>query len=608
MGTFTTFLVRYLSGAIKRTAACLALLVSMVLVSQSGQAATGDVPSVYCSSGWLYFSVEGYNNLTSVDIALTTSGGQSDGYVTYENGKFAVVNATTSPYQYRVQLDALDANSIAGGGITGASFSYKVNGNTILKPDQPIGAAPVVKPTAFNVNGNMVCQQKTGSSTIYLDGSEVGVTYTLYKDNVAQTNAVTVATAGQAVAFNVNKPGVYTIRGANAGGTTTMTGNSIIVSNIIDINSTSGCLNNIDVSFTSNGALAFANGAGLKLLGYSTALTQDPSAIEALMTTEGTYTIGLFSPNGTQCASWTYVVSGNKTITLVAGECGQFKLENPTSGVTYSVSPAASVVSSTAAAIVYKATASGTYTITDPNCGSVGSVSIVMPNGKETLDKNGVTECATAGNIVTLDNLQIGVTYSMYRDGVLVEKKGPVSSATTPFQWVADQAGEYTFKAVSGNCSLDLPFVYTVNVTPTTAYAVSSVCNGASNSVQVANSEAGVTYYLYKSGSATAVAIRVGTGGAISFPGITASGTYTVVAKCEVDEAGIPMTGSVVIPEMYQMSTGSSCAGNNITISLLSSQIGVAYQIYRDGVAVGGTRNGTGGQLDFTVNSAAAAS
>ena len=452
-----------------------------------------------------------------------------------------------------------------------------------------------------------MCLWNGSAQNITLDGSEVGVTYTLYKDGAATTNQQLASTQGQTIIFSVSAPGVFTVQASNSAGTATMSGSAFIASNITDLTTTSGCLSSKKVTFSTNGALAFAKGAGLKVEGTGMALTQDPADLEAVMSTEGVYTISLYAPNGSVCKSWNYTVSGTKTVQAVAGECGQFRLLNPTAGVSYSVTPGtASQVSSSTAEIVYKATASGTYTISDPNCGVVGTISVTIPDGKETLDKNGQTECAASGNKIYLDNLQMGVTYQMLRDGVTVGTNGPVTSTTTPFAWTADQAGTYTFRAEAGGCSQDLSLVYTVNAMPTTAYTVSSVCDGASNSISLSSSEKDVNYYLYKEGSATPVDTRVGTGTQLNFFGISDAGVYNVVAKCDISDAGMQMTGTVTIPAKYEILKGTSCAGNNITVTLTGSQTGITYQLYRDATAVGTAQAGNGGALTFAVNSAQA--
>jgi Secretion system C-terminal sorting domain len=92
-----------------------------------------------------------------------------------------------------------------------------VNGNPILNPS----------PTAYNLTGGGSSCQGTGGLPVGLSDSEGGVTYTLYKNTVAQVP--TVSGTGSAITFGNQLAGTYTVSGNNAGGTTTMTGEVVIL-------------------------------------------------------------------------------------------------------------------------------------------------------------------------------------------------------------------------------------------------------------------------------------------------------------------------------------------------------------------------------------------
>ena len=81
-------------------------------------------------------------------------------------------------------------------------------------------------PTAYAVTGTGSYCQSTGGLPVGVANSEVGVTYTLYKDAVAQTP--TVAGTGSAFTFGNQLAGTYTVSGTNGGGTTSMTGSAVI--------------------------------------------------------------------------------------------------------------------------------------------------------------------------------------------------------------------------------------------------------------------------------------------------------------------------------------------------------------------------------------------
>ncbi len=81
-------------------------------------------------------------------------------------------------------------------------------------------------PVAYNVTGGGSYCQGAGGIPVGLDNSEAGVTYTLYKDLVAQSP--TVIGIGSAISFGNQLAGIYTVKGTNADGTTDMTGSAAI--------------------------------------------------------------------------------------------------------------------------------------------------------------------------------------------------------------------------------------------------------------------------------------------------------------------------------------------------------------------------------------------
>jgi hypothetical protein len=124
-------------------------------------------------------------------------------------------NFTISPYPTKVfqYLSGLNTELTC---TTLNSFSNAAN--IILNPASA--------PTAFAVTGSGVYCQSTGGLPVGLANSETGVTYTLFKDAVAQ--APTVAGTGSAITFGNQLAGTYTVSGTNGGGTTAMTGSAVI--------------------------------------------------------------------------------------------------------------------------------------------------------------------------------------------------------------------------------------------------------------------------------------------------------------------------------------------------------------------------------------------
>ncbi len=98
-----------------------------------------------------------------------------------------------------------------------------VNGNPVLNAGVP--------PTAFSVTGSGAYCNGGAGLPVGLSGSESGVTYTLFKNLVAQVP--TVAGTGTAISFGNQLAGTYTLSGTNTYGTTAMLGSAIITQTTI---------------------------------------------------------------------------------------------------------------------------------------------------------------------------------------------------------------------------------------------------------------------------------------------------------------------------------------------------------------------------------------
>jgi len=96
---------------------------------------------------------------------------------------------------------------------------FSVASNIILNPGL----------TTYNVLGSGIYCHTGDGLPVGLDNSNAGVTYTLFKDAVAQTPVITGT--GTAITFGIQTAGIYTIRGSNGIGSTIMTGNAVITEN-----------------------------------------------------------------------------------------------------------------------------------------------------------------------------------------------------------------------------------------------------------------------------------------------------------------------------------------------------------------------------------------
>ncbi|MDD4969581.1 MAG: T9SS type A sorting domain-containing protein [Paludibacter sp.] len=108
------------------------------------------------------------------------------------------------------------ANNIVTNLTVNSGVNAIVNGNPVLNP----------APTAYDVTGTASTCSGLGGLPVGLAGSESGVTYTLYKNAVAQTP--TVAGTGSAITFGNQLEGTYSVQGTLNSISTEMTGNAVI--------------------------------------------------------------------------------------------------------------------------------------------------------------------------------------------------------------------------------------------------------------------------------------------------------------------------------------------------------------------------------------------
>jgi hypothetical protein len=159
-------------------------------------------------------------------------------------------------------------------------------------------------------------------------------------------------------------------------------------------------------------------------------------------------------------------------------------------------------------------------------------------------------------------------------------------------------------------CSSSMSGSAVVSINPLPAVQTVSgggaVCaGGAGVAVNLSGSEAGVQYTL-RNGTTTVGSAVAGTGAAISFGSYNTAGNYTIQAANAVTGCVRMMAGAagIVVNELpfaYNVTGGGSyCAGGTgVPVGLSGSSTSVAYQLYRDGTAVGSAISGTGSAISF---------
>jgi gliding motility-associated-like protein len=546
-------------------------------------------------------------------------------------------------------------NIVAG---TGAAISFGnqttagtytvVATNTVTTCQNTMNGNAVVTinplPTAYNVTGGgSYCTGGTGVP-VGLSGSQAGVDYELYRDGAPTGNIV--SGTGSPISFgNQTTAGTYTVVATNTATTcqNTMNGSAVVSINplpaIFDV--TGGghyCSGGAGVVIGLTGSEAGVNyelyrgglATGVIVAGTGAAITFPNQ------TTAGTYTV-VATNTSTGCQN---TMNGNAVVTVdplptaynvtgggsycTGGAGVPVGLSSSDAGINYELyrdgGPTGNIVAGTGASISFgNQTTAGTYTVVATNtvttCQNTmtGSVTVTV-NPLPTVFNvtGGGSYCAGGSGVpVGLSGSESGVNYELYRGGA---PTGNIVAGTGAAISFGNQtiAGTYTVVATNASTTCQNTMngnaVVTIDPLPT-AYNVTgggSYCAGSAGvPVGLSGSDAGINYELYRNGSPTGN-IVAGTGAAISFGNQTTAGTYTVVATNTATTCQNTMTGSVTVtvnplPTAYNMTGGGSyCSGGaGVAVGLSGSQVGVNYELYRNGLPTGNIVAGTGAAISF---------
>ncbi|HLN19885.1 MAG TPA: T9SS type A sorting domain-containing protein [Bacteroidales bacterium] len=410
-------------------------------------------------------------------------------------------------------------------------------------------------PVAFNVTGSGTYCEGTPGLSVGLSGSETGASYQLYKDGFASGG--TIAGTGAALNFGIQTAGTYTVTGTNLSGTTPMTGSAVLTVTLLPAQ---------PGNFTASAAVVYQGASDVV---YT--VPNDPSV---------TY-------------SWSYTGSG----ALITGS---------TNSVTIDFSATAT---------------SGTLSVTATNsCGtSIPRTLAVTVNSLSTTDYllqvlnlTQPTDNTIEFDVYLLDTepsqsfqlatIQIGLLLNsgIYTGGSLTATISNAGSGLLPLQQFTAApsvvstltgypgqslirlagntppgAGGGTIIATSGNGTLLTHFI----LTSTVPWTPNSLANMAFTSSTALSP-------LY----ATRISQYVGT---TNTPLVVIPGTNALVCCNPLLNAGAPAAYAVI-------GSGAYCeGGTGLSVDLAGSQLGVDYQLFRNGQASGVLVPGTGSSISF---------
>ncbi|MCW3122854.1 MAG: hypothetical protein JWQ38_2346 [Flavipsychrobacter sp.] len=510
--------------------------------------------------------------------------------------------------------------------------------------------SPVVKVNALPA-ANVVTATNSGNYCVGGNGvniglafSDIGVSYQLFK-GITPIGS-TQPGSNASLDFGVFKPtGTYTITGKNVatGCVNNMAGSAVVTinPNPTVYNMTGG---GSYCAGTTTGVPVgvFSTDAGINYQLYHNSLLVGsvvPGSGGAI-TFGNQIVAGLYSVVGTDAVTGcTSNMSGSKVVTIdplpvaysvtgggdyCAGGTGvHIGLSNSVTGNNYYLKAGGAVIATmpgtTGSTLDFGLRTAGAYTIEGVN---VISKCTNNMTGTAVVNANplpvpypvagGGGYCAgDAGATVYMVNSEPGVNYQLFM-GTTPAPSAAVLGTGGKLDLGLQTAGTYTAVGVNAatGCKNNMSGSVTVTTNPLPdAYAVTgggTMCAGSAGfHIYLTGSQAGKLYSLYNGGGSP-VKVMVGSGSALDFGAQTGNGAYTVIATDSLTNCVRSMTGAGNIlvnpaPTAFAISGGAHyCStGSGVLLSLLGSENGVNYQLYRSASSVGMPVGGTGTIIDF---------
>ncbi len=520
-------------------------------------------------------------------------------------------------------------------------------------------ATVTINPLPFTyvvAGGGAYCSGGSGLNIRLMGSAAFGFTYQLY---IGGTTPVGLPIAGTGVMLDFglhSTAGTYTVVATNTatGCTNTMLGSAVISINPLPTA--------YAVTVTGSGAYC-AGGIGQQVglassaIGFSYQLFNSGTPVGAPLpgtgsalnfgyqTAAGTYTV-VSTNSATSCIN---SMTGSAVITInplptvysvtlsgggsyCAGGTGvDVLLSGSEIGVNYlvylnGVSTGVSLAGTGSALNFGAFTSAGTYTIIATNsvttCVNTMSGSPVLTiNPLPTVFSvtGGGSYCSGGTGVsVGLSNSSIGVSYQLYDAGA-VAIGGPIAGTGVALDFgLLTPASTYTVVATNATtgCVSNMSGSATVTIDPLpNVYPVlggGAYCVGGTGvNVELLTSDLGFDYQLYN-GITPIGAPLTGTGSLLSFGAQTAAGTYTIHSTDMVTGCVSVMSGSAAVtidplPVAYTVTGGGNyCSGGaGVLVGLSSSQAGVDYELYIDGIPTGTIVPGTGIAISFGMQTTA---
>jgi gliding motility-associated-like protein len=210
-----------------------------------------------------------------------------------------------------------------------------------------------------------------------------------------------------------------------------------------------------------------------------------------------------------------------------------------------------------------------------------------------------VTDCnGGSGYTITLSGSEIGVTYTLLRDGSI--HGAPLNGTGNALSFgTTSTGGTYTIVAtldVINGCSQTMNNSFTLDLSSfgiqynlLSDRADGLFCQGGTGvRIFLDDSQNGIDYTLVRDGVIDVITIT-GTGNSIDFGTFTTEGTYSAVVRqggCNLAMNGSVNVTAIAPPNQYTLSVtnnGHYCAGSaGVTLTIDGQQNGYTYSLYRD--------------------------
>ena len=509
------------------------------------------------------------------DVTLTTEA--EDANICAGEATNIIVRSSENGYTYQLRNDADDSpigTPVNGDGSdillpTGnlsatTTFNVLVS-NGALCPDTeldntvPVNVTDVVDLTLpVNAENDPICSGE--ATNILVDNSETGVTYQLRNDADDSNVGPTQAGTGGLLSFPT-------------GVLTTTTTYHVVASNGVCADAELTTVARVNVNPTPTAAV---------LSGDATLCAGDATDLFVTIT-DG---VGPFNFS---------ISDGANTLAVTNYTNGDPISVSPTANATYTLD--GNVVDASGCQV----SGSGSAVVSvnqGPTAASISGGTTLCEGEATTLQ---VT--ATGGVAPYSFTLSDGTAVSNYNSGDNI----PVTpTATTSYTVATLRDFNGCEVAVSGSADVTLhPLPTAFDVSPSHL----AICSTDAATVNLDGSQSGVTYEMYLDGTATGQT-TAGTGAPLmlTLPGgsFTNGQVISVHAVNNTTLCEAPMSGSSTIDistiQAYGIASPGStaaCDGDVVTVDLADSEVGVTYELLRNGVGTGVLVNGTGAAISF---------